>query len=137
MLALAGVKKGETVVDLGSGSGSIVVEAAKMGALGVGVEIDPDLLRLATERAKNESVLSSVEFVRGDYESVNLGSADVVTLYLTTKGNAKVLPKLRRELRPGARVVCHDFRIGKVPPVAVRRYAYTEFDTRTLLLYSF
>lgn len=137
MLDLADVKEGETVVDLGSGSGSIVVEAAKMGARAVGVEIDTELLRAATERAKNAGVSSSVEFIRGDYEGVNLGYADVVTLYLTTKGNATVLPKLRRELRSGARVVCHDFRIEGLDPLVVKRFAYTEFDTRILLLYSF
>ena len=117
MLTLAGVTAGDVVYDLGSGDGRIVILAAqKYGARGVGVEIDPKLVALSRELAREGGVADKVSFVEGDLFLTDITPATVVTLYLSTTINADLEPKLRRELRPGARIVSQQFRIGGWPP---------------------
>lgn len=113
MLDLAQVRPSDVVYDLGSGDGRIVITAAKKyGARGVGIEIDPNLVKLATTRAAAEGVSDRVRFVAEDLFTTSLNDATVVTLYLLQSMNERLRPKLVRELKPGARVVSHLFNMG-------------------------
>ena len=113
MLDLAGVKSTDTVYDLGSGDGRIVITAAKKyGARGVGIELDPALVKKARENAAAAGVASKVQFLTQDLFKTDLRPASVVTLYLLQSINERLRPKLVRELRPGARVVSHVFNMG-------------------------
>src|SRR5262249_4997094 len=102
MLALATVKKTDMVYDLGCGDGRIVVTAAKKyGCRAVGVEIDPECVKLAQELVKKEGVGHLVAIETKDLFTKDLRQADVVTLYLSPQLNVKLLPQLAR-LKPGA-----------------------------------
>jgi SAM-dependent methyltransferase len=117
MLALAGVTAADVVYDLGSGDGRIVVIAAeKYGARGVGVEIDPELVARARAIARQTAVADRVTFLEGDLFTADISPATVVTLYLSPGVNRRLEAKLRRELRPGTRIVSHQFPIGRWPP---------------------
>jgi SAM-dependent methyltransferase len=117
MLALAQVGTSDLVYDLGSGDGRIVILAAqKYGARGVGVEIDPRLVALSRELAREGGVADRVAFVEGDMFETDLRPATVVTLYLSATINADLQPKLRRELQAGARVVSQQFPMPAWPP---------------------
>src|SRR4051812_30404422 len=110
MLRLANVTSNDVVVDLGSGDGRIVIAAAeKYGARGIGVEIDPPLVKTANDRARKRGVADKVTFVQGDLFTADLSEATVVTLYLSGSINRRLAPKLMRDLKPGARVVSHRF----------------------------
>jgi SAM-dependent methyltransferase len=110
MLETARVTADDVVFDLGSGDGRIVIAAAaRFGARGLGVEIDPDLVRLARDNARNAGVDDRVNFVESDLFEVDLHEATVVTLYLLPILNYRLQPKLLEQLRPGARVVSHAF----------------------------
>ena len=115
MLQLAGVRRGETVFDLGAGDGRILIEAVRgFGARAIGVEIDPE--RLARMKERLASTSTEAEIVQGDLMLINLSSADVVAIYLSDSVNAKLAPKLRSELKAGARVVSLDYQLpGWVP----------------------
>lgn len=116
MLRLAAPVKGERLVDLGSGDGRIVIEAAKRyGARGLGVDIDPQLVRLARENARKAGVEALARFEVRDLFETDLRGARVVTLYLLPEVNRKLVPKLFAELSPGARVVSHDYDMGAWP----------------------
>jgi len=113
MLQLADVKPTDVVYDLGSGDGRIVITAAKQhGARGVGVEVDPALVKRATENAAAAGVADRVRFVNQNLFNTDLTEASVVTLYLLQSINERLRPKLVRELKPGARVVSHVFNMG-------------------------
>jgi 16S rRNA A1518/A1519 N6-dimethyltransferase RsmA/KsgA/DIM1 with predicted DNA glycosylase/AP lyase activity len=110
MLQLARVTAADVVYDLGSGEGAIVLRAAeKFGARGVGIEIDPKLVKTASDRARKRGLSERVTFVQGDLFKADLSPATVVTLYLSGSINRRLAPKLMKELRPGARVVSHRF----------------------------
>lgn len=120
MLEVARVTKDDVVYDLGSGDGRIVIMAAQQfGARGVGVEIDPDLVFMARENAKRAGVADRVQFLLQDLFETDISPATVVTLYLTHDVNLRLRPKLWRELRPGTRVVAHDFGMGDWQPEEV------------------
>lgn len=117
MLELAKVTREDVVYDLGSGDGRLVIMAAqKYGARGVGVEIDPKLVRLSRENARKAGVADRVKFIQQDLFRTNLSGATVVTLYLRPEVNLRLRPKLLRELRPGARVVSNTFDMGDWQP---------------------
>jgi predicted RNA methylase len=117
MLKLANVGKDDVVYDLGSGDGRIPILAAqKYGARAVGVELDPKLVAIARQIAQESGVSDRVTFVEGDLFEADISKATVVTLYLSTLVNERLEPKLRRELRRGARVVSQQFGIGKWVP---------------------
>jgi predicted O-methyltransferase YrrM len=119
MLELAAVKSSDVVYDLGSGDGRIVITAAKKyGARGVGVELDPALVKQAQQNAATAGVADRVRFVTQDLFAADLRPATVVTLYLLQSLNERLRPKLVRELRPGARVVSHVFNMGPEWPAA-------------------
>ena len=117
MLKLAGVTKKDTVYDLGCGDGRIVITAAqKYGARGVGIDIDPERVKEATENVQKAAVSDRVKIVRGDLFQTDISPATVVTLYLLTDLNLKLRPKLMKELKPGTRVVSHAFSMGDWQP---------------------
>lgn len=110
MLALAGVTAEDYVVDLGSGDGRIVIAAAKRhGARAMGVEYDPKLVALSRQNAIAQGVADRTRFIEGDLFQVDLSEATVVTVYLLPDVNRKLRDKLLAELKPGARLVAHDF----------------------------
>ena len=110
MLTLAHVTADDVVYDLGSGDGRVVIAAAeKYGARGVGIELDPQLIKAAGARARKRGVEDKVTFIRGDLFKADISQATVVALYLSGSINRRLAPKLMRELRPGARVVSHRF----------------------------
>jgi SAM-dependent methyltransferase len=112
MLEFAGVKKGDIVFDIGSGDGRMVIQAAKKyGARGVGIELDSRLVQLARAGAKREGVDHLVEFKQGDAFKADLSTATVVTLYMLPSFNKLFRPILEKQLKPGARVVVHDYPI--------------------------
>jgi len=116
MLYLAQPKAGERLVDLGSGDGRIVIEAAKRyGARGLGVDIDPRLVKLATDNARRAGVESLVSFEVRDLFETDLRGVGVVTMYLLPEVNRKLLPRLLEQLKPGARIVSHDYDLGPWP----------------------
>lgn len=122
MLKLARVAAGDVVYDLGSGDGRIVILAAqKYGARGVGVELDPRLVRISRQVAREGGVADRVTFIEGDLFTADISEATVVMLYLSPTVNMRLEPKLKRELRPGTRIVSHRFRIGSWPPDEARR----------------
>lgn len=110
MLDLAGVRAGDFVIDLGSGDGRIVITAARRhGARGFGVDLDETLVVEARRRAQSAGVADRVAFYRRDLFETDLRPATVVTLYLLPEYNLKLRPRLLEQLRPGARVVSHDW----------------------------
>jgi SAM-dependent methyltransferase len=117
MLKLTKVTKDDVVYDLGSGDGRILITAAKTyGARGIGYDIDPDRVREANENAKKAGVDQRVRFIQGDLFEADLKEATVVTLYLLQSLNMKLRPKLFAELKPGTRIVSHDFDMGDWKP---------------------
>jgi SAM-dependent methyltransferase len=117
MLTLARVGPADVVYDLGCGDGRFVIAAAQtFGARGVGVDIDPARIADANAAAQREGVADRVRFLQQDLFSVDLSPATVVTLFLLPELNERLAPKLRRELRAGARIVSHRWTIRGWPP---------------------
>ncbi|SEL86838.1 Methyltransferase domain-containing protein [Parapedobacter koreensis] len=113
MLKLAGVKPGDVVYDLGCGDGRIVITAAqKFGATGVGVDLNPQRIKEANANAQAAGVADKVRFVEGNLFEFDFSQANVVTMYLLPSVNLKLRPKLQKELKPGSRIVSHDFDMG-------------------------
>jgi SAM-dependent methyltransferase len=115
MMRMAEVGKGDYLIDLGSGDGRIVIEAAKRGARGLGVDLDPSLVKFATESAAKAGVADRAQFAVRDIFETDLSGATVVAFYLLPDFNAKLLPKLLK-LKPGTRIVSHDGGIADWPP---------------------
>jgi len=116
MLEMAGVTKSDVLYDLGCGDGRILVTAArKYGCKAVGYDLDPLRLQEARRNAARHGVSHLVTIERKDVLKADLQEASVVTLYLGTEINARLIPQLER-LRPGARIVSHDFAVGDIPP---------------------
>jgi SAM-dependent methyltransferase len=122
MLRLARVTRDDVVYDLGSGDGRVLVVAAqKYGARGVGIELDPRLVELSRQIARDSLVADKVTFIEGDLFTADISAATVVTLYLSASVNRDLEPKLKRELRPGTRIVSHQFPIGGWTPTETMR----------------
>ncbi len=120
MLEAARVKPGEVVYDLGSGDGRVLITAAKkFKAKSVGVEISPRLVASAKAWIKREGLEGRCKVIQGDLRNVDLSPADVVVLYLLTSSNELLRPQLEKSLKPGARVVSHDFEIREWNPTRV------------------
>jgi SAM-dependent methyltransferase len=120
MLRMAKVGKDDVVYDLGCGDGRIVVTAAqKYGARGVGYDLNPQRINESNANARNAGVNDRVRFVQGDLFEADLREATVVTLYLLPDVNLKLRPKLFAELRPGTRVVSHNYDMGDWEPLEV------------------
>jgi len=113
MIELSALEPGQKLFDLGAGDGRLVIMAAQeTGASAVGVEIRDDLVERARSEIKKLNLEDKVRMIHDDFFNVDLQDADVVTLYLTTSGNERLRPKLERELRKGAKVLSHDFKVG-------------------------
>jgi cyclopropane fatty-acyl-phospholipid synthase-like methyltransferase len=135
MLKLANVTADDVVYDLGSGDGRIVIAAAKdRGARGVGYEIDPALVKQATDRARSLGLGDRVTFYQGDLFQADLRPATVVTLYLGNELNRRLRPKLLSELRPGSRVVSHNFGMADWVPTQTMEVSSNQ-GTHTLYLW--
>jgi hypothetical protein len=141
LLTLAKVGPKDYVIDLGSGDGRLVITAvAKYKARGgMGVEIDRDLVKRATDHAEKAGVSDRVTFVAGDLFDADIEQATVVTLYLLPSMMGHVEEKLRKELKPGTRVVSHDYPLPSWKPVDVVTFEAPEKvaisgTTRTVLL---
>ncbi|TAJ79040.1 class I SAM-dependent methyltransferase [bacterium] len=136
MLELAELKKGDVVYDLGSGDGRIVIRAAKKyGARGVGVEIDGDLIQRSRSKAREEGVKDLVEFREQDALKVDVSPATVVTLYMLPEFNEKLRPILWKQLKPGSRVVSHDFTIEGWTPIKVEKIRGGLLHDHTIFLW--
>lgn len=117
MLRLVDVRKGDVLYDLGSGDGRIPITAArKYGVRAVGIDIDPERIKEAVENAKKANVTKLVEFRMEDLFQTNFREATVVTLYLLPDLNVKLRPRLLAELKPGTRIVSHQFDMGDWKP---------------------
>lgn len=117
MMRLGDVDKNDVVYDLGSGDGRLPITAAKKyGARGFGVDIDPNRVREARDNAKKAGVEDKVRFVQGDLFDTDISEASVVTLYLLPSINLKLRPKLLSELKPGTKVVSHNYDMGDWKP---------------------
>lgn len=120
MLKLAKVTGDDVLYDLGSGDGRIVITAAqKFGTKGVGININPRLVQQSRENAQKVGVADRVKFLQQNLFEADLSEATVVTLYLLTDVNLKLRPKLLKQLKPGTRIVSHNFDIGEWKPERV------------------
>ena len=143
MLALASVGPRDFVIDLGSGDGRLVIAAAKQhGARGLGIELDAYLVDIANRFASRDGVTDRVQFREQDLFEADLRQATVVTIYLLPSIMGRVGEKLKAELRPGTRVVVHDFplpgwRVDRVESFDVpEKRDYTFNERATLYLYT-
>ena len=117
MLRLANVHKGDVLYDLGSGDGRIAIAAAKKyGIRAVGIDIDPERIKEATANAKKAGVEKLVTFRQEDLFKADFREATVITLYLLPDLNVKLRPKLWAEMKPGTRIVSHQFDMGTWKP---------------------
>ncbi len=139
MLKLAGLKAGEVLFDMGAGDGRTVIMAAKtFGARGVGIELREDLAKKALSSIHENGLADRVTIVNGDMFNVNLTSADVVYLYLTTSANEKIRPKLESDLKRGVRVVSHDYEIVGWKPEKIENFCENPqmgYPSHTIYLY--
>lgn len=118
MLKVANVGPNDVLYDLGSGDGRIPITAAKLfGIRAVGIDIDPQRIREATENARAAGVADKVRFLNQDLFSTDISEATVVTLYLLPSLNLRLIPKLNSELKAGTRIVSHAFDMGEIRPL--------------------
>ena len=130
MLDLAEVSADDVVYDLGAGDGRIVIAAARRGARGVGIEIDPDLVKLSEENARNAGVEDRTSFITGDIFESDFHDATVVALFLYAQVNRELRPIMERQLPSGTRVVSHRY------PVAGWNFTHrTKLGGRWIYLY--
>ncbi len=139
MLILAELKPGETLYDLGSGDGRIVIMAAKdFGANSVGIELREDLVKRALSNIQEFGLEKKAQILQKDIFKVNVSQADVVFLYLTTSANERVKPKLETELKPGTRIISHDYEILGWKPSKIDNFCENPrlgYPSHTLYVY--
>jgi len=136
MLVLANVQKSDFVVDLGCGDGRIPVTAAKKyGARGLGVDIDPVRIAEANANAKAAGVEHLVTFKLQDAMKTDVSNATVVTTYLLSASNLKLRPILTKQMKPGSRIITHNFSMGDWPPEKSDTIKDATGRSRTIYLY--
>lgn len=136
MLTLAEVKKTDFVVDLGCGDGRIPVTAArKYGARGLGVDIDPVRIAEANANAKAAGVSHLVEFRLQDAMKTDVSNATVVTTFLLSASNLRLRPLLTKQMKPGTRLIAHNFSFGDWTPSKTDTFRDADGRSRTLYLY--
>jgi protein-L-isoaspartate O-methyltransferase len=135
MLDLAAIKPGEVIFDLGCGDGRVLITAAqRYRAKGIGVELSDKLVRMTNDQIKRYSLENLVTVRQGSLLDMDLQPADIVILYLDTGANDMLRPKLEKQLKPGARVISHDFEVRGWKPAKVEKMrAYNR--THTIFLY--
>jgi ubiquinone/menaquinone biosynthesis C-methylase UbiE len=132
MLDLSKIRSGEVLYDLGCGDGRLIILAAReAGARATGVELREDLIERARTEIKRLNLEGKVNVIQGNFFDISISDADVVTLYLTSSANERLRPKLEAELKQGARVVSHDFKVPGWKPSAV----YNELLGHTIYYY--
>ena len=136
MLVLANVQKGDFVIDLGCGDGRIPVTAAKKyGARGLGVDIDPVRIAEATANAKAAGVEHLVTFKLQDAMKTDVSIATVVTTYLLSASNLRLRPILTKDMKPGSRIITHNFSMGDWAPEKSETFKDADGRSRTIYLY--
>jgi ribosomal protein L11 methylase PrmA len=136
MLRLADVTKDDLVIDLGCGDGRIPITAAReYGARGIGVDIDPQRIAEANANARRDKVTHLVTFKLENALTTDVSKATVVTTYLLTASNLKLRPVLTRALKPGTRIVAHNFGFGDWTPEKVDTFTDSSQTRRTLYLW--
>ncbi len=139
MLTLAELRPGEILFDLGSGDGRTVIMAVReFGARAVGVELREDLVKKALSTIYEQGLQDRITIANGDIFKVDLTSADVIFLYLTTSANEKIRPKLDTELKKGVRIVSHDYEIVGWKPVKADSFCENPnlgYPSHTIYLY--
>jgi cyclopropane fatty-acyl-phospholipid synthase-like methyltransferase len=132
MLDLSQIRRDEVLYDLGCGDGRLIILAAKeAGAKATGIELREDLIERARTEIKRLNLEGRVNVIQGNFFDVVISDADVITLYLTSSANERLRPKLEAELKRGARVVSHDFKVPGWKPSAV----YNELLGHTIYAY--
>jgi hypothetical protein len=126
MLGMAKLGPQDILIDLGSGDGRIVIQGAKRGARGLGIEMNADLVEVSRALALRAGVAERAKFERGDALAADLAAATVLTLYLSPELNERLLPRILGTMRPGSRVVSHDFAISNWAPDQVERLTVPE-----------
>jgi cyclopropane fatty-acyl-phospholipid synthase-like methyltransferase len=133
MLDLSKLTPKEHLYDLGCGDGRLIILAAKdIGADSTGIELREDLIERAKTEIKRFNLENKVKIIQANFFDVNISDADVVTLYLTSSANERLRPKLEAELKKGARVVSHDFKVPGWKPSGV----YDELLGHTIYTYT-
>jgi tRNA G37 N-methylase Trm5 len=136
MLELAQVKKGDVVYDLGSGDGRIVVTAAKKyGVRAIGFEIDPERIKESHANIKKAGVEKLVEIRQQDIRTVDLSGATVLTMYLLPEVNLMIRPNIWKQMKPGSRIVSHDFDMGDWKPLKTENFKDGSSWDHTLYLW--
>lgn len=136
MLELAQVKKGDVVYDLGSGDGRIVVTAAKKyGVRAIGFEIDPERIKESQENIRKAGVGNLVEIRQQDIRTVDLSPASVLTMYLLPEVNLMIRPNIWKQMKPGSRVVSHDFDMADWKPLKTEQIKDASGWDHTLYLW--
>ena len=136
MLAMASLKPGETLYDLGSGDGRILISAVeKYKVKAVGVEISPKLVAKATASIEKAGLDGRARVIQGDLLDVDLTGADVVTIYLATSLNEQLRPRLEKYLKPGARVISHDYAVPGWKPSKIDKTEGASTHTHLIYLY--
>ena len=132
MIAMADIKTGELVYDLGCGDGRIVVAAAqRYGVRAVGVDINPERVRESRVNAAAAGVENLVSIRQADIFTLDLSEADVVFLYLTPRLNERLMPQLRK-LKPGSRIISYEFDMGNAKPVELVRERFDGYGEQRI-----
>jgi hypothetical protein len=127
MLSMARLGPDDTLIDLGSGDGRIVIQGAKrFGARGLGIEMDAELVAVSRAAAQREGVAQRARFERGDALATDIAPATVLTLYLSPELNERLIPRILSSMRPGSRVVSHDFALSNWAPDRVEHLSVPE-----------
>jgi len=126
MFDMAKVKKGETIVDFGSGDGSIVIEMTEMGAIGIGIERLKPLVWLSRFKAKRKGLSNKARFIQGDIFKTKPPEADVIFLYLFTEFNARLEPIFLKHYPSGTRIVSRDFTFPNLPLIKTKNVKGTK-----------
>jgi len=136
MLQIANVKPNEIVYDLGAGDGRIIIIAAtEFNARSIGIEIRKDFVQDIENKIRKLKLEDRVSIIHGSFFDVNISEADVVTMFLLESVNEKLKPKLERELKPGARIISHEFKIPGWKPNYYEKFRCSDGTKHDLYLY--
>jgi cyclopropane fatty-acyl-phospholipid synthase-like methyltransferase len=137
MLEIAELHQGETLLDLGSGDGRVLIAAVEwFGAeKAIGVEIREDLVRASRNEIKKKGLEDRISVIQGDFFQVPMDEADVVVLYLTARALEALGPRLETQLKKGTRIVCHDYGIKGWQPEKVEKLRLWRFWPHKIYLY--